>query len=99
MLRHRTYSVDLDGDMTDTVCVVLYIVHCVLLYCAFLYCTSTAISINGPIVFVPPRAAVPIHLPLHLWAVLVCGPHQYKRNINKDFPFHAENSLYITANS
>ena len=61
VLRHMIYSVDLDEDMTNNVCVVWYIVHCVLLYCVLLYyvllyCTCSVISINGPIVFVLPQA-------------------------------------------
>ena len=52
VLRHKIYSVDMDWDMTDNVYVVLLIGHFVLLHC-----TCSVISINGLIVFVPPRAA------------------------------------------
>ena len=72
-------------------------------YCYFVYCTSPAVSINGPIVFVQPRADIP-PWPLHLDAVLV-DLTSTRETSNMESPFVplpfivAQKSLYRAANS
>ena len=68
VLRQRIYSVDLEGDMKNSV--LWFHMHCVLRIVILCIVPALPSQFNGPIVFVQPRADIP-PWPLHLDAVLV----------------------------